>query len=127
VDSVRKPCYGDAVAESTPEPNQAPSQRRGAGRPRAVASDDLINVCYGILLARPEGLKTYELVDLLKTNPELTARTRQGRFKQVERALRSSGASARGIVTGAPNESHQGNGRPPSKIWRIATRSRRAA
>jgi hypothetical protein len=125
VGDVRGGCYGAGVSERAAVANQALTRR--PGRPRAVASADLVNVCVGVLLANPEGLTTYQIVDLLEGQPSLPASSRQGRFKQAERALRSSIACERGVVAVAPEGERRRTGRPPSKLWRLAPAAQRAA
>lgn len=107
--------------------NQAQSPGGQPGRPRAVASEGLINLCVGVLLARGEPLSTYDLVDILGDNPELSAQTPQGRHKQVERALRSPAAASHGVVAEAPGPDYRYKGRPPSKVWRLQQPRRAAA
>jgi len=128
LDGSRAACYGEVVAEVTAKANPVPTRQRRAGRPPADVPDDLVHTCVGVLLANPKGLTTYEIVDLLGEQPSLPARSRAGRFKQVERALRSVAARKRGVAAVTPDEARpRRTGKQPSKLWRIQAAEQRAA
>jgi hypothetical protein len=100
-------------------------QRRSLNGDQRLPADELVLVLVGVLRTRQEGMTTYEIVDVLADEPSLPAQTRQGRFRQLERILRSATALEKGIVAAAPEQSVGKRGRPPKKVWRLDLASRR--
>ncbi|MDX6453467.1 MAG: hypothetical protein QOH16_3516 [Gaiellaceae bacterium] len=102
-------------------PGADPIAKPGRPRQSDEINRDIAHLCAGAIAARERPLTTYELVVILhRAGLGPTATTRQGRFRQVERALRSSLAADAGVVEIKGRfPPIEGLGRPATRAWSL--------
>jgi hypothetical protein len=108
-------------AKAGESPGAQPIAKPGRPRQSDEINRDIAHLCAGVIAAKERPLSTYELVVILhRAGIGPTATTRQGRFRQIERALRSSLAVDAGVVEIKGRfPPIEGLGRPATRAWSL--------